>query len=215
MTFLNNNVTINNETQNLSVGEDIPVVEASGKLVNCYDTLDKINNDSEVVVKGTIIENEYVDYHDLTFTISKFKIDEVVKGDVSVGDTIKVLQTGGISEFKRNEEDIKSETEENQNESKENTENNKDTENNEGAENKEDTEDKIENQTKEGEKEKTENTKQTTKQEDKKQTEKDMGCPFTHLILTMLRWVNGQPMFFFVCLFCFFFCFFFSFFFGG
>lgn len=105
---LNNNVTINNETENLNGGEDIPVVEASGKLVNCYDTLGKINNDSEVVVKGTIIENEYVDYHDLTFTISKFKIDEVVKGDVSVGDTIKVLQTGGISEFKRNEEDIKS-----------------------------------------------------------------------------------------------------------
>lgn len=86
---LNNNVTINNETQNLGGGEDIPVVEASGKLVNCYDTLGKINSDSEVVVKGTIIENEYVDYHDLTFTISKFKIDEVVKGDVSVGDTIK------------------------------------------------------------------------------------------------------------------------------
>lgn len=102
------NTAVNNKDINSTVEENLPTANISGKLVNQYKTLDEINNDSELVVMGTIIENEYVEYGGLTFTLSKFKIDNVVKGTVNVGDIIKVLQTGGISEVKSNKTDVKS-----------------------------------------------------------------------------------------------------------
>lgn len=80
----------------------------SGKLVNTYTTIDEINNDSTLAVMGTVINNEYLDYDGLTFTISEFKVDTVIKGNIKSGDTIRFLQSGGIFEVKRNEEDVKS-----------------------------------------------------------------------------------------------------------
>lgn len=102
------NIVSSNEEVNNKVEDTLPTADMSGKLVNYYETLDQINNDSELVVMGTIIENEYVEYSDLTFTLSKFKIDKVVKGDVNIGDIIKVLQTGGISTVKSDETNVKS-----------------------------------------------------------------------------------------------------------
>lgn len=102
------NIVSSDKDNNSTKEESLPIADMSGKLVNYYETLDEINNDSEIVAMGTIIENEYVEYNGLIFTLSKFKVENVVKGDVAVGDTIKVLQTGGISEVKVNEEDVKS-----------------------------------------------------------------------------------------------------------
>lgn len=111
------NTVINNEDKNIISNdvaknnideEEIPVANMSGKLVNYYKTLEEINRDSEVIVKGSIIENEYIEYGGLVFTVSRFKVDDVVKGNVVKGDIIKVLQTGGISTLKSNEMDEKS-----------------------------------------------------------------------------------------------------------
>lgn len=119
-TTINNqdsNIVSNNENENSSIvnnnennmsKENLPTSNMSGKLVNYYKTLNEINNDSELVVMGTIIENEYIEYDDLIFTLSKFKINNVIKGELNVGDTIKVLQTGGISEITPNSTDVKS-----------------------------------------------------------------------------------------------------------
>lgn len=108
------NTVMNNEDKsivnknNIEEEEEIPVANMSGKLVNYYKTLEEINKDSEVIVKGAIIENEYIEYGGLVFTLSKFKVDDVVKGNLVKGDVIKVLQTGGISTLKSNEMDEKS-----------------------------------------------------------------------------------------------------------
>lgn len=103
-----NSIVSSIEDENSKVEESLPTSDMSAKFVNCYKTLDEINNDSELVVMGRIIENGYVEYGGMTFTLSKFKIDKVVKGNVNVGDTIKVLQSGGISEVKSDETDVKS-----------------------------------------------------------------------------------------------------------
>lgn len=95
---------INNEESNISsayeeindpMEEILQGSDMSGKLVNTYETIDEINNDSTLAVMGTIIHNEYIDYGGLIFTISEFKVDKVIKGDIESGNTIKFLQSGG------------------------------------------------------------------------------------------------------------------------
>ena len=97
-----------NEQTDGTKEEELQVSDMSAKLVNTYKTIDEINNDSTLAVMGTVIHNEYLDYGGLTFTLSEFKVDKVIKGNMKNGDTIKVLQSGGISEVKYNEADAKS-----------------------------------------------------------------------------------------------------------
>lgn len=104
----NDESTSENSNLDKTEKESLPTSDMSGKLVNEYKTVDEINSDSQLAVKGTVISNEYIEYGGLTFTLSEFKINKVMKGDVNVGDAIKVLQNGGISEFKSNDENVKS-----------------------------------------------------------------------------------------------------------
>ncbi|MGL4739880.1 MAG: hypothetical protein ACRC41_03635 [Sarcina sp.] len=103
-----NNMVSKGEIQNNIDNDEIPVANMSGKLVNCYETLEEINKDSEIVVKGKIIKNEYIEYEGVIFTVSQFKVEDAIKGNVSKDKVIKVLQTGGISTVKSNEMDEKS-----------------------------------------------------------------------------------------------------------
>ncbi|MGL4875500.1 MAG: hypothetical protein ACRC30_12700 [Clostridium sp.] len=103
-----NNMVNRSGIQDKVDSDEIPVANMSGKLVNYYETLEEINKDSEIVVKGKFIKNEYIEYEGVIFTVSQFKIDDVIKGNINRNDVIKVLQTGGIGAVKLNEMDEKS-----------------------------------------------------------------------------------------------------------
>lgn len=69
-----------------------------------YETIDEITNESDIMIYGKVInvddpielnvnsENEELD----VYTVSSLEVVEVIKGDVSVGDKIKVKQYGGV-----------------------------------------------------------------------------------------------------------------------
>ncbi|ADL52878.1 hypothetical protein [Clostridium cellulovorans] len=84
--------------------ENIEVVNMSGKMSKIYRDVDSLEQESGLVVEGTVISNEYIEENLITFTISTVKVTKVLKGNdvVKAGDTVKMLQTGGIMTVKSN-----------------------------------------------------------------------------------------------------------------
>ncbi|MBN6889488.1 hypothetical protein ACUXCC_004768 [Cytobacillus horneckiae] len=61
-----------------------------------YNELKELENDSSVIVDITVNENEYFTYEDVPFTLSELKINKVFKGELMEGDSINILETGGV-----------------------------------------------------------------------------------------------------------------------
>lgn len=60
-----------------------------------YESADALINDADVIIKGELIEEVPELRNDMVFTYERVKATEVYKGNVSVGDILDILQTGG------------------------------------------------------------------------------------------------------------------------
>ncbi len=98
--IINENVSVQpiQKREEVEKNKDVGAVDAIVTMVNYYRDLDSLNNDTEVAVRGTVIENEYVEYGDMIFTLSKVEVKNVIKGEI-LTDIITVMQTGGIGEY--------------------------------------------------------------------------------------------------------------------
>ncbi|MCI1964497.1 MAG: hypothetical protein LKJ18_10215 [Ancrocorticia sp.] len=74
--------------------------DSNASVAEVYTSLSAISNGSDVVVVGTVTGQNVV--RDITetddFTISEFKVTDVIKGDVAEGDTLEVRQIGSSGE---------------------------------------------------------------------------------------------------------------------
>jgi hypothetical protein len=81
--------------------------DSNASVAEVYTSLSEISNGSDVVV-GTVTGQNVV--RDITetddFTISEFKVTDVIKGDVAEGDTLEVRQIGSSGEGMDSESDI-------------------------------------------------------------------------------------------------------------
>lgn len=75
---------------------DYEVLDSIMCFAKVYENLDDLYNESEIIIEGTVLINEYVRYKDLDFTISTVKIDKSLKGESLKDTTIKVVQNGGV-----------------------------------------------------------------------------------------------------------------------
>ncbi|MCM3218153.1 hypothetical protein ABER75_04265 [Niallia taxi] len=75
------------------------VSSAEASMVDSFESVEQLDQRSDLNIEGQVISNEYVTYDDIPFTISKVKIIDIIgkteEGFV-IGDTIKVVQTGGL-----------------------------------------------------------------------------------------------------------------------
>lgn len=85
-----------------------PTEDSNASVAEVYTSLSEISNGSDVVVVGTVTGQNVV--RDITetddFTISEFKVTDVIKGDVAEGDTLEVRQIGSSGEGMDSESDI-------------------------------------------------------------------------------------------------------------
>lgn len=63
--------------------------------VSCFDSLDDMKADSDIIIMGTVVGTETELRHDVVFTRCYVRIDKQEKGTLSAGTVIPVLQTGG------------------------------------------------------------------------------------------------------------------------
>lgn len=63
--------------------------------VSCFDWLDDMKADSDIIITGTVVRTETELRHDVVFTRCYVRIDKQEKGTLSAGTVIPVLQTGG------------------------------------------------------------------------------------------------------------------------
>lgn len=61
-----------------------------------YSDLETLEADSSSIIDGTVLENEYFEYEDVQFTVSSIRVDKVYKGNLEAGETVNLLETGGI-----------------------------------------------------------------------------------------------------------------------
>jgi hypothetical protein len=65
---------------------------SSASMVDNYSSIDDLIKDSPFIVSGTVdSNNEEFDYHDVTFALTKFKIETIMRGEAP--DRINILQT--------------------------------------------------------------------------------------------------------------------------
>lgn len=62
---------------------------------SCFDSLDDMKADSDIIITGTVVRTETELRHDVVFTRCYVRIDKQEKGTLSAGTVIPVLQTGG------------------------------------------------------------------------------------------------------------------------
>lgn len=65
-------------------------------LVVNFNNIDKLKESADVIAEVEILENKYIEHGGLPFTISKARVISKSKGEVKEGDTIGIMQTGGI-----------------------------------------------------------------------------------------------------------------------
>lgn len=75
--------------------EDTGCATTEVSWVSCFDSLDDMKADSDVIITGTVIRTETELRHDVVFTRCYVRIDKQEKGTLSAGTVIPVLQTGG------------------------------------------------------------------------------------------------------------------------
>lgn len=75
--------------------EDTGCATTEVSWVSCFDWLDDMKADSDVIITGTVVRTETELRHDVVFTRCYVRIDKQEKGTLSAGTVIPVLQTGG------------------------------------------------------------------------------------------------------------------------
>lgn|GEM_PF-4338514 len=65
-------------------------------ITNKYDTISDIENDSSIIVNATVEGSDSFIFKDVPFTISELKVNEVYKGNIEKGNSINLLETGGV-----------------------------------------------------------------------------------------------------------------------
>ncbi|MEK4405945.1 hypothetical protein MKZ26_16445 [Sporosarcina sp. FSL K6-6792] len=71
-------------------------INTSSELNEEYHSIDELKNESNLIVEGRVHSQEVIVYEGLPFTVSEFHIINNYKGDISKGDVISVIETGGI-----------------------------------------------------------------------------------------------------------------------
>lgn len=75
--------------------EDTECATTEVSWVSCFDSLDDMKADSDIIITGTVVRTETELRHDVVFTRCYVRIDKQEKGTQSAGTVIPVLQTGG------------------------------------------------------------------------------------------------------------------------
>lgn len=75
--------------------EDTECATTEVSWVSCFDSLDDMKADSDIIITGTVVRTETELRHDVVFTRCYVRIDKQEKGTLSAGTVIPVLQTGG------------------------------------------------------------------------------------------------------------------------
>lgn len=75
--------------------EDTGCATTEVSWVSCFDWLDDMKADSDIIITGTVVRTETELRHDVVFTRCYVRIDKQEKGTLSAGTVIPVLQTGG------------------------------------------------------------------------------------------------------------------------
>lgn len=75
--------------------EDTECATTEVSWVSCFDWLDDMKADSDIIITGTVVRTETELRHDVVFTRCYVRIDKQEKGTLSAGTVIPVLQTGG------------------------------------------------------------------------------------------------------------------------
>lgn len=75
--------------------EDTGCATTEVSWVSCFDSLDDMKADSDIIITGTVVRTETELRHDVVFTRCYVRIDKQEKGTLSAGTVIPVLQTGG------------------------------------------------------------------------------------------------------------------------
>ena len=75
--------------------EDTGCATTEVSWVSCFDSLDDMEADSDIIITGTVVRTETELRHDVVFTRCYVRIDKQEKGTLSTGTVIPVLQTGG------------------------------------------------------------------------------------------------------------------------
>lgn len=75
--------------------EDTGCATTEVSWVSCFDSLDDMKADSDIIITGTVVGTETELRHDVVFTRCYVRIDKQEKGTLSAGTVIPVLQTGG------------------------------------------------------------------------------------------------------------------------
>lgn len=75
--------------------EDTGCATTEVSWVSCFDSLDDMKADSDIIITGTVVGTETELLHDVVFTRCYVRIDKQEKGTLSAGTVIPVLQTGG------------------------------------------------------------------------------------------------------------------------
>lgn len=79
-----------------------------------YSQVTELEEQSQVIVDGKVLETKSFMYEDMPFTLSKVQVEEAFKGKFEKGDVINLLETGGViknTEFSvENNENMKEDT---------------------------------------------------------------------------------------------------------
>lgn len=81
--------------------DGIPISSIQASMVDTFVSVEEIEKNSDLTIRGIITNNEYLEYDNMAFTISTIKIEEIITNEgedssIQVGGTIRLLQTGGI-----------------------------------------------------------------------------------------------------------------------
>lgn len=83
---------------NIKIGKvdnNVRLVKVEGELSDIYETIDQLKQTATGIIEVNILETETIVYGDVPFTISKAKVLSSLKGKISEGQEIKLIETGG------------------------------------------------------------------------------------------------------------------------
>ena len=74
----------------------IQTVKMNASMSTYYESLSHLKKDASEIIECKVLGNKAIVYEGVPFTISNVKVLSVIKGSVKAGDTIQVIETGGI-----------------------------------------------------------------------------------------------------------------------
>ncbi len=85
----------------------LPFELQDGILYNCslssrkapYSSIEELAEHADIIVTGNVVQSTVYYDHEKMFTVHTIKIETVIKGDVSTGNTIYVRERGGITTY--------------------------------------------------------------------------------------------------------------------